>query len=281
MTTLDVTSFGASPSNSDDTDNIQRALDRAVRGDTVWVPPGGEHRVDALRSLKPRSGTKFKIDGVLRAIPTSERDYAVVDVRESDVTVLGSGTIAGERYQHLPAKEQGRHGSCLQLFNSVNASVSGVTLQEAWGDGLYIQGARSTKVDRVMMRDNARNACAIISANTLSIQNCVMTATHSEGPYPQAGIDIEPDTPAHELINILITMNQFVRNKGAGCYIAFEPAANRTKVMVVNNFFDQHYKDDSGPPIGGRNSRTANLLYASCRWIPGYDWWAFTREFTC
>ena len=278
---IDITAFGASPNNPDDTDHIQTALDSANPGDTVLVP-AGTFKVNPLRSVKPKSGTILKIDGTLKAIGVDKWDSIVVNVRDvSDVSILGPGKIIGERYENR-APPPGRHGNCLQVFNSSRIKVGGnLILGQGQADGLYVEDVKDMTVDGVQCVDNARNGMSIISAERLMVTNSLFTMTHSESPMPQCGIDIEPDPiPSLSLIGITITGNRFVKNAGAGVYIAFQPAANRRSVRVVNNYFDQHYYDGSGPCIGGRNSPTANLCYASCRWIPGYDWWFFPTEFS-
>jgi len=282
MSTLNVLDFGAVPNSPDSTDAIQIAMDRAASGDTVWIPPQTEFFVDSIRSVRMHSHTNLKVEGILRAIPHNKVSSIIVDVRDvEDVSISGPGAIIGERYKHITT-EPGRHGFCLQILNSHDIRVGeGLALREAQADGLYIHDSKLVTVDHVLCADNARNGLSIISAEDLTVQNSLFTLTHSESPYPQAGIDIEPDLPTQGLLRVMITKNQFLKNKGAGCYIAFQPAANRKNVYVVNNYFDQHYKDGSGPPIGGRNTPLGNFFYATCRWVPGYDYWYYTKEFTC
>lgn len=277
---IDIVAYGASPDKPDNTDFIQKALDDAKAGDTVYVP-SGVFLVDAVRSLLPRSGTKLAIDGTLRAIPNDKVISVVVNLSSvSNVVVSGSGQIVGEKAGHF-GMGPNRGGMCLAVFSSSNVRLGGgLTLREGFADGIYVQDAKNLTVDGVNCVGNARNGLSIISAEKMIVTNSLFTLTSSEAPMPQAGIDIEPDTPAQSLLDISISGNRFVRNRGAGCYIAFSPAPNRARIFVVDNQFDQHYKDGSGPPIGGRNSVLANLLYACCRWIPGYDYWSFPSEFT-
>ncbi len=279
---IDVTEKGASPNQPDSTDYIQKALDAASPGDTVYVPPVGDFLIDATRGVLPKSGTNFKIAGNLRAIPNDQTGYSIVTLRGIDaVSVLGPGKIIGERYAHT-VTAPGRWGFCLSMWDSSNVQVqAGLTLTQGWADGIYVQGCKKVTVDGVTCSDNARNGMSIIAVETMSVTNSIFAGTHSEAPYPQAGIDIEPDVASQSLLDISITRNQFNMNKGAGCYIGFEKAAaNRTRIFVVNNQFNQHYKDGSGPPLGGRNTWLCNLLYATCRWMPGYDYWAWPTEFT-
>lgn len=281
MTSFNIAAFGASSALSDNTDAIQGALDAAMPGDIVVVPQG-EFSVDAVRHLLVRSGTTLQIDGIIRALPNASANYVVVLLMSvHDVTITGRGKIAGDRNEHKGTPEQGMAGFCLEVLNSSNVKINGwLGLTDAWGDGLYIQDSRNIEVSNIICYNNSRNGMSIIGAVGLSVTGCTFELTGSVAPYPQAGIDIEPDRPDQALIDIWIANNRFARNKGPGCYIAFEEAANRTRVHVINNVFDQHYHDGSGPPIGGRNTWLANLLYSTLRWMPGYDYWAFPRSFT-
>lgn len=278
MTNIDVRLEGALPSNPDNTDAIQRALDSAQPGDTVYIP-GGIYRIDAARSLLPRAGTNLRIDGTLQALPATKPNVVVQLQGVSNVTVTGIGTIQGERDSHPPGGN--RLGFCVAIINSSNINLNGLlVLRDAWADGIYVQDSQNVRVNGMRCINNARNGMSIISVQTMQVTNSVFELTNSESPMPQAGIDIEPDLPSQYLLDISITGNQFIKNKGAGCYIAFSPQANRARIFVVKNSFDQHWKDGSGPPIGGRNSLLCNFLFAMCRMIPGYDYWAFSEEFT-
>jgi hypothetical protein len=285
MSTLDVTNYGASPSNSDNTVMIQVALDAAQPGDTVRVP-AGDFWIDGTKSVLPRTGTTFQIDGNLKVIPSAAQQPIAVLLRNvSSVTVTGAGKVIGDRYSALKPSPQsgiGRHGYGIAVFEgSSNINIMGLELREHYADGLYVQGATNTNIKYNHCLDNARNGLSIIAAQKLIVTGNVFGNTHSESPYPQAGIDIEPDLPTQVLLDVSISGNSFTRNKGAGVYIGFPGGAtNRARVFVVNNDYDQHYKDGSGPKIGGRNTPLGNFLYAAFRWVPGYDWWAFPSDFT-
>jgi Right handed beta helix region len=279
MSELDITTFGASPSIPDSTAQIQKTLDAAVPGDTVLVP-SGTFLVNPVVSLLLRSNVNLQIDGVLKALPGAlDKPNAVVNLNGvSTIVISGTGSIIGERAAHPLAGN--RAGFCIAIVGSFNITVTVLTLREAWADGIYVQDSRNVAIDNVTCTNNGRNGMSIISVDTMSVRNSLFTLTQSESPMPQAGIDIEPDLPSQNLLDISINGNRFVKNRGAGCYLAFQPAANRARIFVVNNVYDQHYADGSGPPIGGRNTALANFLYAACRWIPGYDYWAYPTDFT-
>ncbi len=280
MTIVNITDHGAVSGATDNTDAIQNSLNMATPGDRVVIPTG-DFLVDPLRSVFPRSGTTVQIIGTLRAIPVEKWDSAVVCLKGvSGVNVTGPGIIIGERAGNRSGGP-GRHGSCLDIRDSQDITVNGgLVLKEGQGDGLYVQDCKNVVVDHVSCLENARNGLSIIGVEKMSVTNSIFGFTHSESPMPQAGIDIEPDLPTQAILDLTITGNQFIKNKGAGCYVAFQPGANRARVSIINNTFDQHFKDGSGPCMGGINTVLGNLAYATCRWIPGYDWWFYKRDYT-
>ena len=50
--------------------------------------------------------------------------------------------------------------------------------------------------------DNDRQGISVISAVNLLVDNCVFSSTR--GTAPEAGIDLEPDTPDQRLVNCVI-----------------------------------------------------------------------------
>ena len=280
VTTFNITAFGANQNLPDNTDAVQAAMNAAKLSDTVYVPLGTFH-MDATRSVRPKSGTKIKIDGSLAANPNNQVQSSVILLQGvSNVTVIGPGQIIGERATHQ-APGPARAGGVLHVMDSTNITVAGgLIMRDAWGDGLYVQDCKFVIVDGVNCQNNSRNGLSIIAVETMRVTNSIFTLTNSASPMPQAGIDIEPDLPTQAILDLTITQNRFIKNKGAGCYIAFVQQPNRARVYVVNNTFDQHYRDGSGPPLGGINTFLGNFLYATCRWIPGYDWWAYKSEYT-
>jgi hypothetical protein len=276
---LDITHYGASPELPDNYGAIQAVLDLAQPRDTVFVPPGAVFKLNTDGWLRPKSGTAIALEGTLKGLPNGARNNRIFQIEGiEDFTLSGSGSVIGDRSINDHAPEN-TNGYGVAVFNSKNVTVSGISAHGFAGDGFYVQGSKNVSILNVLSDNNKRNGLSIIAVETMRVAGSTFSNSNGPSPMPQAGIDIEPDLANQNLLDINITTNRFIRNKGAGCYIAFEPSATRRRVFVVNNTFDQHYKDGSGPCIGGRNTMLANFLYAVCRWVPGYDWWGFPREF--
>lgn len=280
MPTLNILDYGASPANADNTDNIQRALDAAKPGDTVRVPADPKpFMVDALRSLRPHSDTLLMVDGSLKSLPNGE-DHSQIVVLDgvSNVTVAGTGALLGDRTVHDEAPELS-HAFGVAVFRSKIVTVSMLRIAGCAGDGVYLQDNTDVVVRAITSTGHKRNGISVISGANYQITDNVLSFMHGPAPLPACGMDIEPDTAAQGLVNIQVMRNQLIKNKGAGIYAAFSAAANRHNIHVINNVFDQHYKDGSGPPMGGINTPWCNFFYATCRTLPGYDYWLWPTSY--
>jgi hypothetical protein len=278
----------------DATAEMQRLFDNASRGDTVVVPEGVKLEIDATRSIRMRPGTSLRLDGTLQALPNDRVNSAVVLLEGVDnIKISGKGTIIGDRYIHtgwrwpegtgasIPGRPEHSNGHGVSAVNSSDVSISGISAQSCLGDGFYVQSCRNVAIQGVTANDSRRNGLSIIAGENISVVASLFAYSNGPYPLPQCGIDIEPDTADQNLRHIRIAGNRLVRNKGAGCYLAFDVSPTRSNIQVVGNSFDQHFTDGSGPPIGGKNDLLCNFLYAVARWVPGYDYWAFKREFVC
>lgn len=280
MTTLDVTTFGAKADGSDATSAIQAALNSAAAGDTVWVPPAGTFMINPLVSLKPKSNTTFRADGTLMAYKDHEIvSQLILADGLNGFTATGTGKLVGNRDSADAAIPEQTHGHGIRAVNCSNLTITGLTAAVCKGDGFYFENCTDALLEDAVSTGNKRNAASIICGTRILVTRSTFAWTDGPSPMPCAGIDIEPDHQTQELLDIRITNNTFTGNKGCGVYCAFDENEVHRRIYVVNNIMDQHYKS-GGPPIRGKNDQLGWALYSACRWIPGYDWWCFPKEYT-
>lgn len=259
-------------------DEIQALLDM---GGSITIPPG-VHMIDAVKRLSVRSNTNLTIEGTLKVIPNAEKGYFALQlVSVNNVTILGPGAIIGDRGEHLrPPGEEEQYGILIWICGGTdNYHISGLQLNEAWGDGISIDGASNGTVDNISCVNNGRCGMSIMNVHGLKITNSTFQGTRSQPPQPQAGIDIEPIVPEKALMDLTITGCRFINNKGVGLDRAWDDAPNRRRIYITNNQFEQHYRDGNGPPTGGKRTILANIFYGF-RWLPGYDYWFWPKEYT-
>lgn len=227
MATIDVTSFNALAGlwpGTDVTSAIQSALDKAQPGDTVLVPAQGTFFVDAIKSIRPKSGTTLQIDGDLHAIPNGSASYSVVTLDgASDVNIVVNCALMGERRRHTAT--DGASGYGISILNSSNITVSGRggIIAECWGDAIYIdKGSKNIKIDGVQPKDNRRQGITVVDVDGLSITNVNIISSGNDmeaqiggispgGIPPGAGIVLAPNG---SISNVAVHGCKFINNKG-------------------------------------------------------------------
>jgi parallel beta-helix repeat protein len=237
-----VTDYGAiAGDNKNDTVAFQAAADAAAgTGGTVLVPPG-TYTIDMIKRVFIRSHTTFSMQNgaILKGIPNNSENYGVLRIEnETDINVIG-GTLIGDVGKHL--NSGGEWGQGLEIYNSKNVVVQGVT-SYMWGDGFYVsKNASNIKFCNVTADKNRRQGLSVTGADGLIVMNSIFQNTN--GTYPSAGIDIEPDE-GDSALNITIINCQVNNNAGSGIYASFpsgyDPTTSFIKKVVIdsNNVFN-------------------------------------------
>ncbi len=122
-------------------------------------------------------------------------------------------------------KAEWRHA--LSILGCTNVTVTGLTLAESGGDGIYL-GARSRgQTNRnIVIRDvtcdrNYRQGISVITAEGLLIENC--TLKNTAGTPPAAGIDFEPNHSGERLVECVMRNCVIENNQGYALHIYARP----------------------------------------------------------
>ena len=233
---INVIDKGATGNGStNDTAAIQAAVDQvAGTGGTVFVPDG-TYMIDAITHVNLKSNMTLSMSSkaVLKAIPNNQENYRIVSIRgASNVNVIG-GTLQGERNEHIGTT--GEWGFGIEVIGSNTVVIEGVTSRDNWGDGFYaggLQGTHNTTFCSVIADNNRRQGLSIVAGDVIVVKNSVFKNTN--GTYPYAGIDIEPDGSG-TVNNVKITNSEFFNNHGNGIRLTGQPASTISNVTVDKN----------------------------------------------
>ncbi|MCY4403216.1 MAG: right-handed parallel beta-helix repeat-containing protein [Candidatus Poribacteria bacterium] len=131
----------------------------------------------------------------------------------------------------------------LSIRGSKNVNVSGLTLKDSGGDGIYVDGGKSLRhSENVYLRDitcenHYRQGISVISAENLIVDNC--TFSNTWGTPPSSGVDIEPDLADQRIKNVKFSGCQFVDNAGDGIEIFLAHITDETEDVTIR--FDNCY----------------------------------------
>ena len=239
---MNVKQFGAKGDGSnDDTDNIQCALDNVA---TVRVP-NGTYMVDATEHISPNTGNKLILDNkaTIKAIANAEEHYEIIYINNvHDVEICG-GTIEGDRVTHTG--DSGEWGQCISIIGgSDKIYIHDINLKNAWGDGIYFNTCSNVTTSRVHVDNARRNGYSLIAATNFLSEDDFIENTN--GTAPQSGVDIEPNTSANVLDNVVFNRLTTKNNSNKGLIVAFGNSIENTTPynITINNLFSDG--DDCG-----------------------------------
>jgi len=276
--------------STDSTDAIQSAINSGAG--TVIVPYTGREWM--VRPLRLVSNQVIVFEpGVVVLAKKGEfhgmRDCLLSGDELGDVTIRGYGATlrmrkpdyAGSGY----STSEFRH--VLSLRGSSRVRVEGLSLESSGGDGIYLGpteddrriGCADVTIQDCVCRDNHRQGISVLSAERLTISNCLFVGTR--GTAPQAGIDLEPSHPKDLMVDVVVRYCQAVGNAGSGFMTNLERLTARSRPVSIT-FADCLVRDSRQPGLrallategapGGfvefRNCTTENVEYAGgrCLW---------------
>ena len=125
----------------------------------------------------------------------------------------------------------------LAIRGSKNINVSGLTLKDSGGDGIYVNGSKERSFSEdVLLRDitcdnHYRQGISVISTENLKVENCEFSNTW--GTPPCSGVDIEPDKSEQRIKNVVFSGSKFIDNAGDGIEIFLAHTTNESDDVTM------------------------------------------------
>jgi hypothetical protein len=161
----------------------------------------------------------------------------------ADLAVIGYGarlSMRKEDYRRPPYEDaQWRHA--LSLRETLRTRVSGLSIEGAGGDGIYI-GQRSGRpvpedlvLEDLRIRGCYRQGISVVSARGLRILRCDISGT--SGHLPGAGIDFEPNSELFGFEDCLVSSCSVHGNAGPALqvYLATRSAEERAVSIEIRD----------------------------------------------
>jgi len=154
-------------------------------------------------------------------------DSLFTAVLQKNITLTGPGATLRmwkQDYADPDRYKKAEWRNVLALFSCANVRVTGLTLADSGGDGIYLGVAKpgvpcsDVVIKGVTCANNYRQGISVISARNLLIEDCVLKDT--SGTAPESGIDFEPNKPGEELTNCVMRNCVSENNRGRGYLFA-------------------------------------------------------------
>jgi len=164
----------------------------------------GIYKVVAIKGdstcLSVCSNTDMIINGTIELKANDLKEYNIIEVKGESIRIKGKGTIIGDKHTHTG--KRGEWGMGIRFHQANNASVTGLTIKDCWGDCIYVGGnSKNILIENCKLDHGRRQGISVTKANGVTIRKC--TITNVNGTKPQYAIDIEPNRP-DSVDNILI-----------------------------------------------------------------------------
>lgn len=151
---------------------------------------------------------EFAPNSGLSALPHNDPIYQFFRIWDkTNITLHGNGAVLDGR-KDLNAAVTGEFGMGVDIRGGSGHRIRDITTTNCWGDGFYIGLSaiggvpNNVIIDRHTATFCRRQGMSIIAANNLTVNDPVWTDI--AGTPPAAGLDIEPDSNADQLLGIRI-----------------------------------------------------------------------------
>ncbi len=210
-------------------------------------------------------------------------------IRANHIVVLGYGAT----FRMLKSEyTTGEWRHTLSIVNSNNITVKGLNLQDSGGDGIYVSGelgfgtqlySNNVYILDCICNNHRRQGMSVVSAQNVTVENCIFKNTI--GTLPEAGLDLEPDYPAHRMVNVLFKNCQFRDNNGKGIELAFSHldatslpiSVTFTDCYLTHNYTitNTYSPGEIGASSSCTNFPTGNVTFNNCT-VENSQWSALT-----
>lgn len=196
----------------------------------------GTYYVDATTGIRIGSNTRVLCkEGVeFRCIPNNKKSYNIFLVQESQNVEFNGGKIIGDRNEHTGTG--GEHGMGISVMDSQDVSIIGTSIQDTWGDAIYIGsciGNKGGRSENIVIQDCKLSNCrrqgvSVVACNEISIKDCEIYDIG--GTAPEAGIDFEVNYKQYPSSNLLVENCKIYSCKGPSIVVG-----NPIKDLTISN----------------------------------------------
>jgi len=203
--------------------------------------------------------TDFVLKGNLHLLPNRFKHYDIVQAQGENIRIKGNGTIIGDKHTHTG--EGGEWGMGIRFHHAVNASVSGLTIKDCWGDCIYVGGdSQNVLIEKCLLDHGRRQGVSVTKANSVTIRDC--TITNVSGTNPQCAIDIEPNRP--DSVDGILIERVTVKNCEGGVLVTRGKQRDGFKTPWIGSVVVRHCHVSSNSRVPVRINRCEEVKIEDC-----------------
>jgi parallel beta-helix repeat protein len=232
LTKLDARNYGALCNGlHDDTYAIQCALNALPSGGGTVVLAQGQFPVNGLKPLRMPDHTAIEwVEGAtMRILESDDEREAPLELRGCSDNMLINPQIVGNRYDGVGTT--GEWGHAIAVRGAKRLTIVGGRITDCWGDAISLGSnekddnthSEDVIISGLLAENNRRQGLTIARARNVQVLDSIFRGT--AGTNPEAGIDVEPDSPG-ESRGILIARCIATGNKGCGILVWRRNEAN-------------------------------------------------------
>ena len=198
------------------------------------------------------SNTKLIINGNLKLKRNDLRNYDIVRVTGTDISISGNGTIIGDLSTHID--NGGEWGMGIYLKGAIDVSISGISVKNCWGDCIYIGGnSQNVVVENCSLAYGRRQGVSITFGSNIKLRD--LRISNVGGTNPQYGIDIEPNADG-KVEDVFISNVSIEDCKGGILVYGGAKGAHVGKVVIE----DCKIYNSSKVPINVKKCETVQII---------------------
>lgn len=202
--------------------------------------------------------------------------HSMIPLDMSSNIIIKNMTLDGNAGILRSNTEGSRHN--LRIVRVKDLQLLNVISKNAFTDGVCINGAENVLMENCTVSHNGRQGLSVVKCKKTSIRNCTFEGTYRTAPM--SGVDIEPNNPQTEGVNISFTNCRFLNNKSCGLLVSFHEGKTwgaRKTVTVDSCFFSNNESGivlQSAERSGCGYVKVSNSLVEDTKFVPLTTNWA-------
>ena len=161
--------------------------------------------------------------------------HSMIPLDMSSDIVIRNLTLDGNAAIVNNNTEGSRHN--IRIVRVKNLLLQNIVSKNAFTDGFCFNGAENVVMQSCTANHNGRQGLSVVKCKKTRIKNCTFEGTYRTAPM--SGVDIEPNIPQEEGVDVAFVNCRFLNNKSCGLLVSYHEGKTRgaRKTVVVDSCY--------------------------------------------